>query len=341
MIRNFILALLVILMQASPVSTASVLSISQYATEYSNVNVLNDDSIKHILKTVLSKDYETFIGNFNVVDRREETADGGLSNIINYKSNQSESDGIQKDIAQWVFQFENMQFQTPSSEAGSANIEYFKTKKFDVKISINCQGEIKCNDAIYYGRRIKDGAELTLKGKVARASCHERHCPILSFIFGNGNTQYILSKIDNSLLVIDDNKIIIDEKGTWNKNIHKVSFDNSFNGRWSGEVSGKDNQNPESTMSLWLKENNGIVTGQYCLIYNYGKRIDCTDDDEINIAGYVIGENRAIINFDTWFNEKGGKAEISLQGNKAIWKLLKRPTNNQYYLPDSYEYTRE
>lgn len=261
--------------------------------------------------------------------------------MTNYKNNNFGGNDLQKEIIQLSSPADNMQFQQRSVETRSQKNEYFKTTKFDIKITIICQKDNQCSRAVYYGRRIKDGAELRLNGKVNRASCSEENCPVLSFEFINGGTKYILSKIDNSLMVMDNDNIILNQKGAWNKQGNQMHFTPSFNGRWRGEVNDSARKEPASTMSIWLKENNGALIGQYCLIYNYGSRIDCTDDDAINMTGHVVEKNRAIINFDTWFNEKGGKAEIFLDGDKATWQLLNKPVNSQHYIPEMYKFIRE
>ena len=107
-------------------------------------------------------------------------------------------------------------------------VDYFNADKFTIKITTVCENNSQCNDATYYGKRIKDGAELTLKGKAERALCDASPCPPLTFKFRNGNVDYILSKIDNSLTVIENNKIILAEKGAWYKQNDNPS---SFSGK--------------------------------------------------------------------------------------------------------------
>ena len=112
-----------------------------------------------------------------------------------------------------------------------------------------------------------------------------------------------------------------------------------FTGQWSGEVN-SNNQNIDSTMSIWLQEHKGKIIGRYCLIYNHGNRIDCTDDNENNISGKVVGKNKAILHFDSWFGEKNGEAEFTVEDDQAQWKLLRKPENTEHYIPENYKYKK-
>ncbi|MDU4288527.1 hypothetical protein [Mixta calida] len=114
---------------------------------------------------------------------------------------------------------------------------------------------------------------------------------------------------------------------------------NLFTGQWRGEVKNKK-QGIDSSMSIWLKENQGDIVGRYCLIYNQGERIDCTDDNENNISGRVIKNNKALLHFDSWFGEKNGEAEFTVENDQAEWKLLKTPRNSQHYIPKEYKYKK-
>lgn len=99
----------------------------------------------------------------------------------------------------------------------NAEVDYFNTEKFSVKLVADSQGNGDCNNATYQGKRKNDGAQLTLKGKAVRADCKYEFCPIIAFKIVNGKTHYMLSKVDNSLTVINNNKIILSEKGMWSK----------------------------------------------------------------------------------------------------------------------------
>lgn len=328
------------MIQACPVYAAEVDGNIQYNVDHNASAILNNASVKNLLKSTLASDYDVFMGNFDVLGKPKKIAGGGLmvegwlkdlylennsvfviypdgtlyaawvvpeSNIIHYKVSRPEGKSIQPDIAQWAVRFKDMHFLSSKAQGESKKVDYFNTDKFAIEITTSCEKSSQCNEATYYGERIKDGAALTLKGKAERALCNASPCPLLTFRFRNGNVDYILSKIDNSLTVIETNKIILAEKGGWYKPTGNPS---PFSGKWYGERSGKGNEKPESTMSLRLTEKNGSITGEYCLIYNDDNRIDCTTDNENNISGYVVSKNKAIINFYTWFGEKGGKAEV-------------------------------
>ncbi|MFZ4835074.1 hypothetical protein [Rouxiella sp. Mn2063] len=108
-----------------------------------------------------------------------------------------------------------------------------------------------------------------------------------------------------------------------------------FIGEWA------NNSHPEKpndiSMKIWLTEDKGLVKGRYCLIYENGNRIDCSNDNAENIHGVLNRQGIALLNFDSWFGEKHGKAEFSVNGDYAHWHLLSPPVNSDHYFPKDIE----
>ena len=143
----------------------------------------------------------------------------------------------------------------------------------------------------------------------------------------------MLSKVNNSLTVISNNKIVLDEKGVWSKEI-KANAESNFTGRWEGEDEG------QSTLNLSLNQTGNVLTGTYCYITQAGNRIDCPGDEEDNIHG-LVSNGKAEIIFDSSFGGKNGRATIELDGAKMKWHLVKAPMKGNYYAPNSYDLTRQ
>jgi hypothetical protein len=212
--------------------------------------LVNDKAVTDNLKSILGQDYEKYISNFDVFGEPHSIPGGGLfvegwlkdlylenasalvinpdgkiyaawvvpdSDVINYKSSDKDAP-INNDIQHWAERFKNMQFATVNERKKvRTEKEYFDTQSFSIKLTTTCTSKGDCNDATYYGERKKDGAALTLQGKVTRTDCNTAPCPIISYEFKNASTTYMLSKIDNTLTVIKNGKILMNQKGTWGK----------------------------------------------------------------------------------------------------------------------------
>lgn len=81
----------------------------------------------------------------------------------------------------------------------------------------------------------------------------------------------------------------------------------SFSGHWVYE-------NKSQSLTLDLIEDGTHLTGKYCFITNHGNRIDCAEDNEINIKG-VIKNNVGVVFFESSF---GGTGEATLSIEKDI-----------------------
>jgi hypothetical protein len=226
---------------------AKDLDLSRYDDPHGVSQVFDDVSITSALKQVTGSDYDTFVGNFDVIGEPQKISDGGIliegwlrdlqlenssafviypdgrlyaawvvpeSDVIHYKTNVQGEKNIQSEILNWSKKFANMKFNISQGAGNKTRVEFFDTDKFSIKLITECDDK-ECNNATYIGKRKNDGAALTLKGKVIRTSCDKSECPVIAFTFNNGKVRYMISKIDDSLMVIDDTKVIVNEKGTW------------------------------------------------------------------------------------------------------------------------------
>ncbi|HHP7835014.1 hypothetical protein [Serratia marcescens] len=232
------------------IESTSAIDLLQYNKINTVSGLVNDKAVTDNLKSILGQDYEKYINNFDVFGEPHSTPGGGLfvegwlkdlylenasalvinpdgkiyvawvvpdSDIINYKSSDKDSP-INNDILHWAARFKDMHFSSDSKRNKvRTEEEYFDTQSFSIKLMTVCISKGNCNDATYYGERKKDGAAVTLQGKVTRADCNTVPCPIISYEFKNASTTYMLSKIDNTLTVIKNGKILMNQKGTWGK----------------------------------------------------------------------------------------------------------------------------
>ena len=108
----------------------------------------------------------------------------------------------------------------------------------------------------------------------------------------------------------------------------------SFTGVWSGEKDDTENQ-PLSTLSLDIKQTQQNISGSYCYISRHGARIDCPDEGESNLSGTLQGDS-ALVEFNSSFGGKGGKAQLTINQGVMSWQLLKEPEGGDYTAPVSY-----
>ncbi|WP_175840318.1 hypothetical protein [Burkholderia contaminans] len=119
----------------------------------------------------------------------------------------------------------------------------------------------------------------------------------------------------------------------------KESF---FSGRWSSIEMIAGQHKPYSTFTITASENeSGEIRGAYCFITWAGNRIDCGSDGDFNISGRV-GNNKkmAAVNFYSFFGAVGGVAEMTIDGDRLLWKVIKQPTGGDYYGPVRIEMRR-
>ncbi|EOG5746751.1 hypothetical protein [Enterobacter roggenkampii] len=248
MFRKIVLSSLFSLSLICSIESSLALDLAQYSKPETVSRIFKDKEVINDLKQTLGKDYETFTNNFDVFGEPHVTPDGGVfiegwlkdlyqenasaavispdgkiyaawvvpeSDVINYKSSE-QGQPVNKDIQRWAERFKNMNFAAQiNNNKDATKTEYFNTKAYAIKLTTVCSDNGECNDATYYGKRKKDGAAVTLHGKAIRAECSTSPCPIIGYKFKNASTTYMLSKADNTLTVIENNKILMNQKGDW------------------------------------------------------------------------------------------------------------------------------
>ncbi|WP_313627220.1 hypothetical protein [Kosakonia sp.] len=244
----FLPVFLILLVSFFSFDAAAVIDINHYDTLETVENITVDKQVQASLKNVLGADYAAFAGNFDVYGEPRHTADGGLfvegwlkdlylenasafviypdgrlsaawvvpaASVAHYKSNTGEK-SIPDALQQWGSRFQDVSFNTPAiTQTAETFVDFFETPKFKIKVVTVCGNGANCDEATYYGVRKNDRAEVNLHGFAVRKSCEQSICPVITYTFKNGTTTYLLSKIDNSLTVIQNNKILLDEKGIW------------------------------------------------------------------------------------------------------------------------------
>lgn len=86
----------------------------------------------------------------------------------------------------------------------------------------------------------------------------------------------------------------------------------SFSGHWVYE-------NKSQSLTLDLIEDGPHLTGKYCFITNNGNRIDCAEDNEINIKG-VIKNNVGVVSYESSFGGVG-EATLSIEKDSLIYTI--------------------
>lgn len=114
------------------------------------------------------------------------------------------------------------------------------------------------------------------------------------------------------------------------------AYDNAMvlNGSWKAErYLNQNNKLPYSIFKINLSINNkNKITGNYCFITKWGKKIDCFNDGTNNISG-ILKNKKAEINFYSSWGGVNGKAIIIFDKKcNMTWKLIK-VTNGISYVP--------
>jgi hypothetical protein len=66
-----------------------------------------------------------------------------------------------------------------------------------------------------------------------------------------------------------------------------------FNGKWVYSEYIPGDKRPYSVFDISLSEgDDGNIHGAYCFVTQYGNRIDCSPDGELNMRGHAIGSSR-------------------------------------------------
>jgi hypothetical protein len=96
--------------------------------------------------------------------------------------------------------------------------ETLTTKNYRVTIARNCEeGSVTCNNVRYTGVNLRTGAAIRLRGATMHSLCADRKtpCQFQGYRFRNGAVEYQVLA-GGELLVYDNKKLVLNEKGTWN-----------------------------------------------------------------------------------------------------------------------------
>ncbi|MGF6964856.1 hypothetical protein OKW43_001861 [Paraburkholderia sp. WC7.3g] len=111
-----------------------------------------------------------------------------------------------------------------------------------------------------------------------------------------------------------------------------------FNGKWEKIEKIGASEKPYSVIDLSLTEDDaGTLKGSYCFATEYGDKIDCSPDGDINITGRVTKNNpkRAIVNFNTFFEARNGVAELVVNDDGSIvWNVVTQPQGGYFFGPN-------
>ena len=90
---------------------------------------------------------------------------------------------------------------------------------------------------------------------------------------------------------------------------------------------------PYSTFTINLEiDTNNKVTGDYCFVTRWGKKIDCFNDETKNIEGLLKNKKIKVEFYSSW-GGKHGKANISFDSECNLqWELIQAP-DGDFYVP--------
>lgn len=117
------------------------------------------------------------------------------------------------------------------------------------------------------------------------------------------------------------------EKYIIEKNVSNQKNDSITIGMWHWRSADKTQ---EFTLKI-KKITKDSVFAQYCAVYNNGSKMDCNFEDINNVRG-VIKNNKALLEFSSFFGAKNGKAELSFEKNNLRWIVTQAP-EGEYYAP--------
>ena len=250
MFRKVLLFVMLSVSLACSVKPLLAIELVPYSKADTVRGIIDDKAVSHELKKTLGNDYRTFINNFDMFGEPRSVAGGGLfvegwlkdlylesasafvitpdgkvyaawvvpeSDVINYKDSYNNY-MVNNDILQWSERFKGLNFSKNRVRLkGEIEKDRFSTPSFSIELTTFCSEKGSCNDATYSGERKRDGATLTMRGRATRADCAQPLCPVIAYKFKNSSTEYMLSKVDNTLTVIEKGKILMSQKGVWSK----------------------------------------------------------------------------------------------------------------------------
>ncbi|WP_414450772.1 hypothetical protein AB4851_17015 [Burkholderia sp. 22PA0099] len=116
--------------------------------------------------------------------------------------------------------------------------------------------------------------------------------------------------------------------------VFSIADTTSLAGKWKSVDYLIDGGGDGPWFSMSFKRKGRDITGAYCYIAQSGNRIDCDPGGDSNVGGRVSADRRsAIVDFYSFFGATGGRAEIKLDGEYLVWRVLKLPEGGDYYVP--------
>lgn len=120
----------------------------------------------------------------------------------------------------------------------------------------------------------------------------------------------------------------------------QVMAQESMDGVWEEVVTREGIDEPYSVMTLELDVVDGRISGRYCFVTRFGKKIDCDPSAGDNLRGLVDAAGVATISFDSSFGAMDGKATLKLQDHSLYWDLASPPVGGDFFGPKQAQLTR-
>lgn len=106
-------------------------------------------------------------------------------------------------------------------------------------------------------------------------------------------------------------------------------------GSWEEETLRPGSEVPYSVLTVELRVSGAELTGSYCFVTRFGRKIDCDPESGDNLDGVIHPDGSATISFDSSFGATGGKAELKPRGDELEWTTVEPPTGGDFYGPES------
>ena len=117
----------------------------------------------------------------------------------------------------------------------------------------------------------------------------------------------------------------------------------SLEGEWEFIYNPNNDDLPDTMFTLLIQKTiNNKFNAQYCAIAQKGNRIDCSNDEELNITGIITG-NKINATFYSFFDNKKskGNVELTILNNESIQWIITKTPNSEYYAPQKCLLTRK
>lgn len=106
-------------------------------------------------------------------------------------------------------------------------------------------------------------------------------------------------------------------------------------GSWEEETLRPGSEVPYSVLTVDLRVSGPNLTGSYCFVTRFGRKIDCDPEGGDNLDGVIHPDGSATVSFESSFGATGGKAVLRPRGDKLEWTTVERPTDGDFYGPES------